>query len=150
MQYERVCSFFEDVEKQGYKVAVGGKVETSGGYFINPTIIDNPDENSKIVVEEPFGPILPILKWSDEEDVIERANNTDMGLGASVWSSDLEEAERIGRQLDAGTIWVNTHFELDPSVPFGGHKSSGLGSEWGVSGLTQFCNSQSLFLKTKL
>lgn len=151
MQYDRVCGFFDDIEKQGYKVAVGGKsTESTGGYFINPTIIDNPDENSRIVVEEPFGPILPLLKWSTEDEVIERANNTDMGLGASVWSSDLEEAERIGRQLDAGNIWVNTHFELNPSTTFGGHKSSGLGTEWGVSGLKQFCNSQTLYLKTKL
>ena len=150
MQYERVCSFFADVEKQGHKIAVGGKVETSGGYFINPTIIDNPADDSKIVVEEPFGPILPIMKWSEEDEVIQRANNTDMGLGASVWTTDLVEAERIGRQLEAGNIWVNNHLDLNPNTPFGGHKGSGLGSEWGVSGLKQFCNSQSLYLKTKL
>lgn len=151
MQYERVSGIFDDVEKQGYKIAVGGKIDTkSGGYFITPTIVDNPSDDSRIVVEEPFGPILPILKWSSEDEVIERANNTDMGLGASVWSTDLAEAERIGRQLDAGNVWVNSHLELSPTTPFGGHKQSGIGSEWGLSGLKQFCNSQSLFLKTKL
>lgn len=150
MQYERVSNLFDDVEKQGYKVAVGGKVEQSGGYFITPTIIDNPSDNSRIVQEEPFGPILPIMRWSNEEEVIERANNTEMGLGASVWSTDLQEAEKIARRLDAGNVWINTHMEMNPSVPFGGHKQSGIGSEWGLSGLKQFCNSQSLFLKKKV
>lgn len=150
MQYDRVCSIFDDVEKQGYKVALGGKVSTSDGYFITPTIIDNPKDDSRIVVEEPFGPIVPILKWSEEDEVIERANNTKMGLGASVWSTDLKEAERIAKQLDAGNVWINARLELSPTIPFGGHKESGIGSEWGVSGLKSFCNTQSLFLKKEL
>lgn len=70
-----------------------------------------------------------------------------MGLGASVWSSSIENANRIAKKIDAGTVWVNTHFELDPRVPFGGHKESGIGTEWGIGGLKSFCNSQSLFLK---
>jgi len=149
MQYERVQGFFDDVEKQGQKVAVGGKVPDSAGYFINPTIIDNPAEDSRIVVEEPFGPILPIMKWSDEEEVIQRANNTKMGLGASVWSSDLDEAARIARRIDAGSVWVNAHLEVDPKFAFGGHKESGLGSEWGVAGMKAFCNIQTLYIKKK-
>lgn len=87
------------------------------------------------------------MSWKDEEEVIERANNTKYGLGASVWSSNIETANRIARQIDAGTVWVNTHFELDPSVPFGGHKESGIGYEWGEGGLKSFCNVQTLFLK---
>lgn len=110
MQYEKVSSLFDDIEKSGQKVAIGGKIDkNSGGYYITPTIIDNPDENSRIVQEEPFGPILPILKWSTEEEVIERANSTEMGLGASVWTSSVEEAERISRQLEAGSVWTNGH-----------------------------------------
>jgi len=147
MQYDRVQGFFDDVEKEGMKVAVGGKVQDSAGYFINPTIIDNPKEDSRLVREEPFGPILPILPWSDEDDVIARANNTKMGLGASVWSSDLDEAARIAKQLESGSVWVNAHLELTPNAAFGGHKESGLGSEWGVSGLKQFCNAQTLYFK---
>jgi len=150
MQYERVKGFFDDVEKNGMKVAVGGKVPESGGYFINPTIIDSPKEDSKIVQEEPFGPIVPIMSWSDEDDVITRANDTKMGLGASVWSSDLDEAARIAKQLEAGSVWVNAHIEVSPLVPFGGHKQSGIGSEWGSSGLKHFCNSQSLYFKKKV
>jgi acyl-CoA reductase-like NAD-dependent aldehyde dehydrogenase len=131
MQYEKVKSFFTDIEREKWSVAVGGaNDENNSGYFINPTIIDRPAENSRIVVEEPFGPIVPLLEWTDEADVITRANHSKLGLGASVWSNDMEEAGRLARQLDAGSVWVNTHIELDPNAPFGGHKQSGIGYEW--------------------
>lgn len=130
MQYEKVKSFFTDIEKEKWSVAVGGLGEEKPGYFINPTIIEKPAEDSRIVTEEPFGPIVPLLEWSDEDDVIARANNSKQGLGASVWSNDLDQAERLARQLDAGSVWVNTHIELDPHAPFGGHKESGIGYEW--------------------
>ncbi|RGP73566.1 aldehyde dehydrogenase nad+ [Fusarium longipes] len=148
MQYNRVKTFFEDIEKQGWKVATGGRFdpEPKNGYYITPTVIDNPPEDSRIVVEEPFGPILPLLSWKDEDEVIERANDTRLGLGASVWSTDLGTAERVAKQLDAGTVWINTHFDITPMAPFGGHKESGIGAEWGINGLKGMCNVQSLFL----
>jgi len=149
MQYEKVKTFFSDIEKENWTVAVGGKNEDKPGYFITPTIIDKPADDSRIATEEPFGPIVPLMTWTDEADVISRANNTKMGLGASVWSNDLTEASRIARELDAGSVWVNTHLELDPNAPFGGHKESGVGYEWGVGGLKSFCNAQSLYLKKK-
>ncbi|KAL4726643.1 hypothetical protein ACLX1H_005531 [Fusarium chlamydosporum] len=148
MQYNRVKTFFDDIEKQGWKVATGGKFdpEPKNGYYITPTVIDNPPEDSRIVVEEPFGPILPLLSWKDEEEVIERANDTRLGLGASVWANNLETAERIAKQLESGTVWINTHFDITPMAPFGGHKESGIGTEWGINGLKGMCNVQSLFL----
>ncbi|KAF3491865.1 aldehyde dehydrogenase [Arthroderma uncinatum] len=149
MQYEKVKSLMEAINKEGVKPALGGKVEESKGYFITPTIIDNPPETSRIVTEEPFGPVLPLLKWSDEDDVIARANDTKMGLGASVWSKDLVRAERMARQLEAGGIWINSHFDVSPRVPVGGHKWSGIGSEFGVNGLKGYCNLQSLWLWKK-
>lgn len=133
MQYEKVKTFFADIEKEKWNVAVGGisnGEKEKPGYFINPTIIEKPAEDSRIVTEEPFGPIVPLLEWTDEDDVIARANDSKLGLGASVWSNDMEEAGRIARQLDAGSVWVNTHIELDPHAPFGGHKQSGIGYEW--------------------
>lgn len=134
-----------------WKVAVGGNVrEDSKGYFVEPCIIDNPPEDSRIVVEEPFGPIVPILKWSSEDDVIERANALKTGLGASVWSKDLERAERMARQLDAGSVWVNSHFDVAPHVPFGGCKESGIGREWGLEGFKQFTNVRSLWVWKKV
>lgn len=137
---------YSEIGKRNWKQALEGKVfEHSKGYYISPAIIDNPPEDSRIVLEEPFGPIVPLLKWSDEEDVIARANSLKDGLGASVWSKDLDRAERIGRQLSAGSVWLNSHFDVAPNVPFGGHKWSGLGSEWGMTGLKQYCNSTSLW-----
>lgn len=153
MQYEKVKDMYSQISKQGWKTAMGGEMpdeDTSKGYFFQPTVIDNPPDDSRIVTEEPFGPILPILRWEDEDEVIKRANDTKMGLGASVWSMDLERATRMAKELEAGSVWVNSHFEVAPGVPFGGHKWSGVGTEWGVSGLKSYCNSQSLWLKKKV
>ncbi|CRG83674.1 hypothetical protein PISL3812_01029 [Talaromyces islandicus] len=146
MQYEKVKDMYAEVGRQSWKQALEGQVyKDSKGYYISPAIIDNPPEDSRIVLEEPFGPIVPLLKWSDEDDVIERANSTKHGLGASVWSKDLDRGERMARQLSAGSVWINSHFDAAPNVPFGGHKWSGLGSEWGMTGLKLYCNSRSLW-----
>jgi acyl-CoA reductase-like NAD-dependent aldehyde dehydrogenase len=93
------------------------------------------------------GPILPIMPWSDEAEVIAAANNTRMGLGASVWSSDIWRAERIALQLEAGNVWVNKHFEPLPHAPFGGHKESGVGVEFGLEGLHGMCNVQTINIR---
>lgn len=147
MQYGKVKNLFDEIPKQGWKPAMGGKLsEDEKGFFISPTIIDNPPEDSRIMTEEPFGPILPVTKWSEEEDVIARANDTKMGLGASVWSADVERATRMAQRLEAGSVWVNSHFNVAPNVPFGGHKWSGIGTEWGVNGLKAYCNSQCIWV----
>ncbi|KAI1841071.1 hypothetical protein JX266_012729 [Neoarthrinium moseri] len=151
MQFELVKDMYAQIEKQGWKAALEGKVrETSKGFFVEPAIIDNPPEDSRIVTEEPFGPIVPLLKWSAEDDVIERANALETGLGASVWSKDLGRAERLARQLSAGSVWINSHFDTAPNVPFGGHKQSGAGMEWGVEGLKHYTNSRSLWVWKKV
>ncbi|KAK5996140.1 Putative aldehyde dehydrogenase FUS7 [Cladobotryum mycophilum] len=151
MQYGIVKGLYEDVKKNGYKVALEGKIlETTKGYLAEPTIVDNPPDNSRIVLEEPFGPIVPLLKWSSEEEVIGRANSLRVGLGASVWGKDLRRAEKIARQLSAGSVWVNSHFDVAPNVPFGGHKDSGLGMAWGVEGFKQFTNTTSLWVWKKV
>lgn len=93
-----------------------------------------------------LGPILPLISWADEKEVIEHANNTTLGLGASVWSDDLETAERVARSIEAGSVWINTHLETTPVAAFGGFKESGLGVEYGVEGLKAYCNVQTLFL----
>ncbi|KAI8187468.1 putative aldehyde dehydrogenase [Colletotrichum sp. SAR 10_66] len=148
MQFERVKDLLKDIEEQKHKLAAGSTAPASNGkgYFITPTMVDNPPDNSRIVVEEPFGPVFPVLKWSDEKEVIQRANNTDMGLGASVWSKDLEKAQAIAKKLKAGNVWINTHLELQYDAPFGGHKQSGIGYEYGAGGLKAYCNAQSMFI----
>jgi len=150
-QFKKVASFFEDAHANGYKFVIGGNVDPNPtkGLFVPISIIDNPPEDSKIVREEPFGPIVPLLKWSDEKDVIERANNTNMGLAASVWGEDVETVERIAKQIQAGTVSMNEFIPFNPLNSFGGHKESGLGVEGGIHGLKAYSNLQMLTLKKK-
>jgi len=150
MQFELVKDMYSNIEKAGWKTALDGKARDTDGYYIEPAIIDNPPEDSRIVVEEPFGPIVPIMRWSSEEDVIDRANALETGLGASVWSRDLGRAEKMARQLSAGSVWVNSHFDVAPHVPFGGHKESGYGMEWGLEGFKHFTNTRSLWVWKKV
>ncbi|KAI3327315.1 aldehyde dehydrogenase [Xylariaceae sp. AK1471] len=149
MQYEKLQKLYSQIGKEGLKTALGGEPgpKQGKGFFMPPTIIDNPPEDSRIVLDEPFGPIVPVLKWTSEEDVIRRANASRLGLGASVWSKDVPRAQRMAEQLEAGSIWVNTHFELAPSVPFGGHKESGIGMDWGEIGLRGWCNPQAYWVR---
>jgi acyl-CoA reductase-like NAD-dependent aldehyde dehydrogenase len=140
-QYEKVSEYFEDCRRNGYRFAVGGEIDQNAkGWFVPVTLVDNPPENSRIVTEEPFGPILPILKWRDEADVIRRANDSRYGLGASVWGEDLAAVERIGAQLEAGTVWLNEIHQYSPHQAFGGHKESGIGCENSLHGLMEYTN----------
>ena len=148
MQYGKVKDYFADCHANGYKFALGGKIdEKAKGWFVPVSLVDNPPENSRIVQEEPFGPILPLLKWSDEDDVIARANDTIYGLGATVWGKDLNAVERIGSQLEAGTVWLNEVHQYSPFQAFGGHKQSGLGCENSLHGLMEYTNWQTTTLK---
>ncbi|CAI7644099.1 unnamed protein product [Penicillium manginii] len=149
MQYAKLKDLLSSINSEGLSVALGGTITESEGLYFHPTIVDDPPESSRIVQEEPFGPIIPLMRWSSEEDVIARANSTKTGLGASVWSKDLKRAGEIGKQLQAGSVWINSHFEVAPNVSIGGHKWSGIGSEWGVSGLISYCNLQTLWHKKR-
>ncbi|KAM5364084.1 hypothetical protein ACJZ2D_011701 [Fusarium nematophilum] len=148
IQYERVQEIIRSVRDGNLELALG-EPETAKapgkGYFLNPIIVDNPPEDSRVVKEEPFGPIFPVLRWDTEDDVIQRANDTDMGLGASIWTRDSEQAERLSRRIEAGNIWINSHLAIQPNAPFGGHKSSGIGSELGIDGIKSYCNTQSVY-----
>jgi len=147
MQYDKVKGYFADCHANGYEFAIGGEIDESApGWFVPVSLVDNPPDNSRIVVEEPFGPILPLLKWSDEADVIARANDTIYGLGASVWGKDLEAVERVGSQLEAGTVWLNEIHQYSPFQAFGGHKQSGLGCENSLHGLMEYTNWQTTTL----
>lgn len=149
-QYEKVVEYFEDCIKNGYRFAVGGRIDReAAGWFLPVTLVDNPPEDSRIVAEEPFGPILPVLKWHDETDVIARANATRYGLGASVWGKDLAAVHRIAPQLEAGTVWCNEIHQYAPNQAFGGHKESGIGCENSLDGLAEYTNWQTLTLTKK-
>jgi acyl-CoA reductase-like NAD-dependent aldehyde dehydrogenase len=135
MQYEKVKTFFEDSKKKGYKFALGEQeVAPSKGFFVQPTIIDNPPNDSRIIQEEPFGPILPVQPWTDLEEVIARANDTNTGLGASLWTKDIAKGEEVAQKLQAGNVFVNSWVKPIPQAFFSGHKESGVGGEWGNTG----------------
>lgn len=138
-QFERVCELIQDAKDQGYQFLLGGDVDPSGtGYFVPITILDNPPEDARIVAEEQFGPVMPLMKFSTDEEVIERANASDYGLAGAVWTKDTDRGVRIAEQLETGTVWINEYMHLSPFVPFGGHKQSGFGAEYGKEGLLEF------------
>jgi acyl-CoA reductase-like NAD-dependent aldehyde dehydrogenase len=123
-------------------LASGGDAPDRPGYFIRPTIVRDIAEGTRLVDEERFGPVLPLIKFSDPEDALRRANATPYGLGASVWSSDKEVAYDLATQMEAGTVWINKHLDILPYVPFGGVKNSGIGRELGEEGLAEFTQLQ--------
>lgn len=141
MQYEKVKGFLDDARKNGNIIA-GGKAMDRPGYFIEPTIVRDIKEGSKLVDEEQFGPVLPVIKYSDSDDVIRRANATNYGLGASVWSSSSERAHKVAERIEAGTVWINKHLDMAPHIPFGGAKQSGIGVEFAEEGLAEFTQLQ--------
>ncbi|MDB2584989.1 aldehyde dehydrogenase family protein, partial [Alphaproteobacteria bacterium] len=137
MQFDKVKDYIEDGRANGTIVA-GGTVPDGKGYFVRPTIVRDIDGDSRLVREEQFGPVLPVIKYNDIDNVIERANDSEYGLGGSVWASDVDEAYEVAKKVDSGTIWVNKHADLQPHIPFGGIKTSGIGTELGAEGLSEF------------
>lgn len=147
-QFDRVCELIEDAKSNGYKFLVGGDVDPSGsGYYVPITILDNPPEDARIVAEEQFGPVMPLMKFSTEEEVIARANASDYGLAGAVWTGNPDKGVEIAEQLETGTVWVNEYLHLSPFAPFGGHKQSGFGAEYGVEGLKEFTYPQVITVK---
>lgn len=136
-QYEKVLGFIEDARANGRIIAGGEKLD-GPGYFVPLTVVRDVTDGTAIVDEEPFGPILPIIRYTDLDDVIARANRSAYGLGASIWSGNPEQAAQIASRFESGTVWVNQHCALDPAIPFPAHKQSGLGVEGGREGLLAY------------
>lgn len=147
MQFEKVKGILEDIKAQGYKVVLGGEVDPDRpGYFIPVTVVDNPPENSLIVQEEQFAPIMPIIAYDDIDDVVERANDSPFGLGGSVWGRDTRAAVAVANRLETGMVWVNEIHTQGVDIPFGGHKQSGLGTEHGHEGRQLFTNPKTVLI----
>ncbi|MGB3710685.1 MAG: aldehyde dehydrogenase family protein [Erythrobacter sp.] len=147
-QYERVLELIQDAKDNGYKFLTGGDQDPSGtGYFVPLTILDNPPEDARIVAEEQFGPVMPLMKFKDEDEVVARANASEYGLAGAVWTGDTEKGQRIAEQLETGTVWINEFMHLSPFAPFGGHKQSGFGAEYGKEGLKEFTYPQVITVK---
>ncbi|KTT99062.1 aldehyde dehydrogenase [Sphingomonas yabuuchiae] len=144
LQYERVLDLIRDARDKGYRFLLGGEAADTPGYFVPITILDNPPEDSRIVQEEQFGPILPLLRFDDVDEVIERVNASEYGLGASIWTGNPDAAMDLAARIASGTVWINETQHLTPFAAFGGMKQSGLGVEGGTEGLMEYTNSQTI------
>ncbi|WP_294336409.1 aldehyde dehydrogenase family protein [uncultured Sphingomonas sp.] len=136
-QFEKVRALLDDAKSRGTVIAGGDPLDRPG-YFIPPTIVRDLDDDAPLVREEQFGPVLPVLKYSDVDDVIARANDSEFGLGGTVWGRDLARATDVARRIDTGTVWVNQYLAIDANIPFRGSKQSGIGGELGEAGLHEY------------
>ncbi len=146
-QLDRVRELTDDALAQGGEAFFRGQVPDGPGYWFPTTLIRGIAEGTRLVDEEPFGPVVPILSYRDLDDAVVRANSTDYGLGASVWSPDLDRAASVAERLDAGSVWVNQHPVVTATVPFGGAKQSGIGVEGSIHGLHAYTNIKVLSVK---
>ncbi len=147
MQFDKVSELVEDAKSHGARIVTGGKAPGGKGYFYPITLVADIADGTRLVAEEQFGPVLPIIKYRDVAHAIAMANALDAALGASVWSSDASEAMRVAQQLEAGTVWINQHGAIHPMVPFGGIKGSGQGVEFGMEGLKALTVPQVISIK---
>ena len=146
-QYERVIGILEDTARQpGVRIPAGGHAIDRPGYFIEPTIVADIAEGTRLVDEEPFGPVLPVLRYTDLDDAIARANDTRFGLGGSVWTNDIAKGAEIAARLETGVAWVNHHLGVSAEYPFGGVKESGVGRANGEMGLKRNMEPQLIVL----
>ncbi|MET9552323.1 aldehyde dehydrogenase family protein [Streptomyces sp. NPDC006645] len=144
-QFERVKGYLAHAHADG-KVIAGGTVDPRPGFFVPPTVVRDIGDDSVLVREETFGPVRSILSYSDLDDAVARANDTDYGLGNSVWGTDLAAAQSVAQRLESGTVWINSHVAAAPEVPFGGTKQSGVGAEFGVEGLMEFVDNKIVYV----
>ncbi len=144
MQFEKLKELIADIKATNREIVLGGDVPAGQGFFVPVTIVDNPADDSRVVTEEAFGPILPLLKFKDVDDVVARANDTEYGLAASVWSKDTKLARSIAERIEAGTVWINEMHVFGPHIAFGGHKQSGMGVENALEGLAEYTNPQTI------
>ncbi|VAV98740.1 Aldehyde dehydrogenase in Methylamine utilization cluster [hydrothermal vent metagenome] len=140
-QYAKIQKFLDGARSAG-TIAAGGIVEDRDGFFVRPTIVRDVKDGDDIVDQEQFGPILPLIKFSDVDDVIARANNSEYGLGGSVFSRDVEKATQIADRIESGTVWVNQHVNIGPHLPMAGFKQSGIGVEQSIEGLEEYTQVQ--------
>ena len=145
-QFEIVSSFVNEAREKGGRVLIGGNPADGPGYFYPVTLVADVDHGCRLVDEEQFGPALPIIRYSDIEDVLAKANASTMGLGGSVWGSDLARAKAVAQRIESGSVWINKHGAIQPNAPFGGVKQSGFGVEFGVDGLKEFTTVQTVFV----
>jgi acyl-CoA reductase-like NAD-dependent aldehyde dehydrogenase len=146
-QFDKVLGFIESARADGGIFLTGGKVKDGGGYFIEPTIVTGLAHDARLVREEQFGPVLPVLPYDSIEEAIGYANEIEYGLGGIIWTSNVERGAEVASKIETGTIWVNRHLVLPKDVPFGGAKQSGIGVQNGIEGIEDFTQRRVLSVK---
>ena len=146
-QLKRVCGYLEAGFSEGAKAMVGGHKAGDRGYFVEPTVLVDTKEDMKVVREEIFGPVVAAMPFTDPEEIIPRANNSEYGLAAAVWTRDISKAHRMAEQLRAGTVWINCYNVFDAALPFGGYKQSGWGREMGHEVLNNYTQTKAVCAK---
>ena len=145
-QLERVSGYLALGLEEGATASIGGAVISGDGYFVQPTIFTGARNDMRIAQEEIFGPVASLIPFSDTDDVVRQANDTSYGLAAALWTRNVSTAHTVARRLDAGTVWVNTWGALDPTMPFGGYKESGIGREFGMDWYHEYTEQKSIYI----
>jgi len=146
-QHDRVLGYIDKGIREGGEVLAGGGRHGDKGYFVQPTIFKNCGSASTLYKEEIFGPVLVANSFKDADEIAAQANDTVYGLAASVWTQNLSLAHRLAKRIEAGTVWVNCHHLIDPALPFGGFKQSGIGREQGADGIELYTETKSVLMR---
>jgi aldehyde dehydrogenase (NAD+) len=146
-QFDKVMGYIESGRNEGARLVCGGERVGSLGNFIRPTVFADVQDEMKIAREEIFGPVMSVIRFSDLDEVVTRANRTNYGLAAAVWTRDIQKAHAVADRVRAGTVWVNCYNVLDTRAPFGGFKQSGIGRELGEYGLQQYTEVKTVIVK---
>ena len=151
-QYEKVLGYIDIARKEGAQLLLGGgaatRPECGKGWFVEPTVFAGVNNKMRIAQEEVFGPVLSVIKFKDEAEALEIANDVRFGLGSGVWTSDIGRAIRMSERIQAGTVWVNTYRAVSYLSPFGGYKDSGLGRENGIDAVREYLQQKSVWINT--
>ncbi|HAD58314.1 MAG TPA: betaine-aldehyde dehydrogenase, partial [Planctomycetaceae bacterium] len=138
VQFDKIMGYIDSGREQGANCVTGGTRKGDQGFYVEPTVFTDVNDDMKIAQEEIFGPVMSILKFSDIADVVKRANTTTFGLAAAVWTKDVSKAHQVAASMRAGTVWINCYDVFDAAAPFGGFKMSGIGRECGEAGLHNY------------